>query len=367
MKIYCNKSELNRAVNNLSHAIPTRTTSAILEGILVDIRDGIMKMTATDTNITIESVMNVSCDESGSFVVPAKLFGSIISKLPEEEIMIEYDPAKIKITIKCAGSNSELICFRSDDFPKIRLNEGENEIILSKEDIKKIIRKTAFSASADEFNGILTGVLLEIRNGKIKMVGVDPFRIATYTVEVNNDEDISVVIPAKLINEVAKIISDEGEDKMSLEIIDKKVILKFDNYKVIINTFSGKYIDYERILNKEGDINIRVKRSELLKSIDRASLLATVQNNNLIKFNIEDDMIVITSLSEEGNIEEKVEIIKDGANLQIGLNAKYLKDVFSVIEDEEVILNLKDSISPCIIQPLKGSKYKYLVLPIRIN
>ena len=117
------------------------------------------------------------------------------------------------------------------------------------------------------------------------MVGVDPFRIATYNVEVNNNADVNVVIPAKLINEVAKIISDDGEDEMSLEIIDKKVVMKFDNYKVIINTFSGKYIDYERILNKQGDINVRVKRDDLLKSIDRASLLASVQNNNLIKFN----------------------------------------------------------------------------------
>ena len=367
MKIYCNKSELNKAINNLSHAVPTRTTSNILEGILVEIENGLMKMTATDTTITIESVINVQCDEIGSFVVPAKLFGSIVNKLPEEEIMIDYDSSKVKIAIKCAGSNSELVCFKADEFPKVKLNEGNNQILLSKEDIKKIIRKTAFSASTDDFNGILTGVLLEIKDGFIKMVGVDPFRIATYNVEINNDADVSVVIPAKLINETAKIISDDGEDKMSLEIVDKKVILKFDNYKVVINTFSGKYIDYERILNKEGDINVRVKRDDLLKSIDRASLLTSIQNNNLIKFNISGDIITINSLNEEGNIEEKIEIIKDGNDIIIGLNAKYLKDVFSVIEDEEVIMNFKDSISPCIIKPLKGNKYTYLVLPIRIN
>ena len=367
MKIYCNKSELNKAINNLSHAVPTRTTSNILEGILVEIENGLMKMTATDTTITIESVINVQCEESGSFVVPAKLFGSIVNKLPEEEIMIDYDSSKVKIAIKCAGSNSELVCFKADEFPKVKLNEGNNQILLSKEDIKKIIRKTAFSASTDDFNGILTGVLLEIKDGFIKMVGVDPFRIATYNVEINNDADVSVVIPAKLINETAKIISDDGEDKMSLEIVDKKVILKFDNYKVVINTFSGKYIDYERILNKEGDINVRVKRDDLLKSIDRASLLTSIQNNNLIKFNISGDIITINSLNEEGNIEEKIEIIKDGNDILIGLNAKYLKDVFSVIEDEEVIMNFKDSISPCIIKPLKGNKYTYLVLPIRIN
>lgn len=367
MKIYCNRSELNKSINNLSHAVPTRTTSNILEGILFEIANGMMKMTATDTTITIESVISVNCEESGSFVVPAKLFGSIVNKLPEEDIMIEYDSSKLKMIIKCAGSVSELVCFKGDEFPRVKLNEGENLIYISKEDIKQLIRKTAFSASTDDFNGILTGVLLEIKDGNMKMVGVDPFRIATYNVEINNENDVNVVIPAKLINEVAKIISDEGEDKMSLEIVDKKVIFKFDNYKVIINTFSGKYIDYERILNKQGEINVRVKRSDLLKSIDRASLLTSVQNNNLIKFNIEDNEIIINSLNEEGNIEEKIEIIKDGDNLKIGLNAKYLKDALSAIDDEEITMNFKDSVSPCIIKPLKGEKYKYLVLPIRIN
>ncbi len=367
MKIFCNRSELNRSINNLSHAVPSRTTSNILEGILVEAADNRMTMTSTDTTITIESFINVQCDGTGSFVVPAKLFGSIISKLPEEDVLIDFDDVKTKINIKCAGSDSEIVCFKSDEFPKIKLNEEGELVYLSKEDVKKLVRKTAFSASTDDFNGILTGVLLQIRDGNMKMVGVDPFRIATYNIEVKNDSDVSVIIPAKLINEVAKIISDEGEDKMSLEIIDKKLVLKFDNNKVTINTFSGKYIDYERILNKSGDINVRVKRNDLLKSIDRASLLASVQNNNLIKFNIEGEMIIINSLSEEGNIREKVEIIKEGNDLQIGLNSKYLKDVFSVIEDEEVMINFKDSISPCIIKPLKGDTYTYLVLPIRIN
>ncbi len=367
MKIYCSRSDLNKALNNVSHSVPSRTTSFILEGIMVEIDNNEMKLTATDTTITIETVIKAECDGKCSFVVPAKLFSSIVAKLPEDEVLIEYNDEKNKINIKCAGSTAEIVCFDSDEFPKLKLNEGEERILLSKENVKKIIRKTAFSASTDDFNGILTGVLLEIKEGNMKMVAVDPFRIATYNIPVDNDKDISVIIPAKLANDVAKIISDDGEDSISIEIVDKKVIFIFDNNKVVINTFSGKYIDYERILNKEGNINVRVQRDMLLKSIDRASLLTSVQNNNLIKFNIEDDIIVLKSLSEEGNIEEKIEIIKEGEDILIGLNSKYLKDVLSVIEDEEIVINFKDQISPCIIKPLKGDKFKYLVLPIRIN
>ena len=367
MKIYCSRTELNKALNNVSHSVPVRTTSNILEGILMNADGGKLRLTATDTNMTTETTIGINNDVTCEFVVPAKLFSAIISKLPEDEMMIDYNAEKSKINIRCAGSNSEIICFSGDDYPKLFIKEGENEILLDKDDVKKLIKKTAFSASTDEFNRIITGVLLEIKNGSMKMVGVDPYRIATYKIEVENSENISVIIPARLIIEVAKFISDDGDSKMSFEIVDNKVILKFDNNKVIINTYSGKFIDYERILNKEGNINVRVKKDDLLKSTERASLLASVQNNNLIKFNIGKDMIYITSLNEEGNIEEKVEVINDGEDLNIGINSRYLKDALSVIEDEEININFKDSVSPAIIKPLKGDKYTYLILPIRMN
>ena len=367
MKIYCNRTELNKALNNVSHSVPVRTTSNILEGILINVEDNKMKLTSTDTNMTTETTINVNSDGICEFVVPAKLFSAIIAKLPEEDMMIDYDNERSKINIKSGGSNSEIICFRGDEYPKIRLDEGEKVFYLDKEDVKKLIKKTAFSASTDEFNRIITGVLLEIKDGKMKMVGVDPYRIATYKIDVDNKENVSVIIPAKLIIEVSKFIDDDGDSKMSFEIIDNKVVMKFDNNKVIINTYSGKFIDYERILNKEGNINVRVKKDDLLKSTERASLLASVQNNNLIRFNIGKDMIYITSLNEEGNIEEKVEIINDGEELNIGINSRYLKDALSVIEDEEININFKDSVSPVIIKPLKGDKYTYLILPIRMN
>ncbi|MBP3895546.1 MAG: DNA polymerase III subunit beta [Mogibacterium sp.] len=367
MKIYCSRSELNKALNNVSHSVPVRTTSNILEGILINVDNNMMKLTATDTNITIETVINVQSDESFEFVVPAKLFSAIINKLPDEEIMMDFNNESNKLNIKCAGSSSELICFRGDEYPKIKLNEGQNVIYLSKEDIKTLIRKTAFSASTDDINLILTGVLLEIKDGFMRMVGVDPFRIASYKIEVNESQDVRVIIPAKLINETAKIMDAEGDDRLSFEIIDNKVVMAFDNNKVTINTFSGKFIDFERLLSRVGEINVRVKRDDLLKSTERASLLASVQNNNLIRFNIKKDVMLITSLNEEGNIEEKVEIINDGEELNIGINSRYLKDALSVIDEEEIMINFKDSVSPCIISPLKGDKYNYLILPIRMN
>lgn len=367
MKIKCNKSDLSKAINNVSHSVPVRTTSPILEGILFEVENNKMTLTSTDTNMTIETFISVECNEKISFVVPAKLLINIVSKLPSEEVNIEYNYNKNNIIIKSAGSKTEIICFSADEFPKLKLEESDNYINISKEDIKNLIRKTAFCASTDEFNAILTGVLFEIKDNNVRMVGVDPFRIAICNNELKYDNDISVVIPAKLIIEISKIINEENDEDMSINITDNKVILRFDNNKVTVNTLSGKFVDYNRIISNKGNIKVRVKRSDLIKSIERASILTSIQNNNLIKINIDNDILTINSLSEEGNIEEKLEVIKEGEDIKIGINAKYLKDALSVIDEEEVYINFKDSLSPCIISPLKGDKYTYLILPIRMN
>lgn len=368
MKIFCRRNELNRAVNNVSHAVPSRTTSKILEGILVELKNNKMYLTATDTNMTIEAYIEVNSEEDVSFVIPSRIFSSIISKLPEDDILLEYDDKKRKLKIKSGNSQAELICFSADEFPKIKIEESGSPIFISKETVKKLVRKTSFSASVDEMNGVLTGVLMEISESAVKMVAVDTFRMAIYSADADAGDEKNVIIPAKMINEISKIISDEEQESMvSIDIIENKAVFIFDNNRVTVNTLSGKYIDYKKIIKDDGAIEVRVIREELVKAIDRASLLSSSQNNNLIKITITDELLQINSLSDEGNIEEKVEIIKEGEDITIGFNSRYMIDALRAIDDEEIKMYLKNNVSPCIIKPLKGENYLYLILPVRIN
>jgi len=341
MKIYCTRNELNRAINNVSHSIPTRTPSPILEGILIETKGDRMYLTATDTNMTIESNIPVDSEGDVSFVIEEKNFANIVNKLPEEEVLMDYNHEKNQIKINSGKSSSTFNCFSADEFPRFNIGEGQ-KIILSKKDIKNLIRKTSFSASADELNGVLTGILIELGEGNLRMVAVDTFRMAIYNAKVDTDEKLSIVVPAKLLGEVSKIISDDDNDEqLFMEIVDNKVVMLFDNNRVILNTLNGKYIDYNRIIKAESSIKIRTSRIELMKSIDRAAIIASAQNNNLI--------------------------MKEGDNLEIGFNSRYMMDVLKVIDDEEIILSMSDSVKPCIITPLKGDTYLYLVLPVRIS
>lgn len=365
MKIIISQSQLNKALSIVQHGLAVRTTSSILEGIYLNISDGIMKMRTTDTNVIIDTSIPIKDNETFETVIPGKIFINIISKLSNQDLILEFDNNKLKIT--SGGYKAELVCLKVTDYPQIKNSEVSKSVKIKKQSLKNLIRKTAFSASLEDYNGVLTGVLFKFMENKLQLVAVDPFRIATNNEEIGNSEQFELIVPAKLLNELNKIISDEGEESLNIQIFTNKVVFQFDDTSVTINTINGKYIEYEKILNKEGSTNIRINKKEILKAIDRASLMASIQNNNLIKLEIQENQMTVKSLSDEGNIEEKIDIINYGSNMQIGINSKYMKDALSNIDDDEIIMNFNDQVSPCIIKPISGENYKYLVLPIRIN
>lgn len=366
--IYCNKNDLNIALSNLSHSIPRRTTSPILSCALIRIIDGKMHLSTTDTNIMIETVIDVDCNDNLEIAVPFSIFQRTVSKLPEDEIMLIYKEDEDKLVIKSGKYSSEHICINSEEYPRIMIKESEDYIEFEKNKFKKMIQKTAFSANSDDINGILTGVLIKNEDRNLKMVACDTFRVAVNENITDIDKEFEVVVPAKLLTEASKIIGESvDKDEIKIDVVDNKIVMKFDNNKVVINTLNGKFIDYERIINIRGPIEVRVKTADLINSIDRASIFSSFVDNNFIKINIIDDTLKINSLSDEGNMEEIIDIIKEGPDLEIGFNSQYLKEILRVIDDEEVKLYMKTSTDPCIITPLKGDQYLYLILPVRIK
>lgn len=366
--IYCNRNDLNIALSNLSHSIPRRTTSPMLSCALIRINNGEMYLSTTDMNIMIETVINVECSEELEIAIPYSIFQRTVSKLPEEDIMMIFDKDENKLTIKSGKYSSQHVCISSEEYPRVMIKESEDYIKFDKNIFKKMIQKTSFSANSDEINGILTGVLIKNENKKISMVACDTFRVALNENKTDIEKNFEVVVPAKLLQETSRIIGDgEENNEIKIDVIDNKIVMIFDNNKVVINTLNGKFIDYERIINISGPLKIRVKNEDLINSIDRASIFSSFVENNFIKISINEDVLKINSLSEEGNMEESIDIIKEGPDLEIGFNSQYLKEVLKAIDDEEILLSMKTSTDPCIITPLKEEKYLYLILPVRIK
>lgn len=369
MKFSCHQQNLVKALNIVSKAVTSRTTIPILKGILLEVKDGTLTLHASDLDISIKNTIDVEDYENGSVVVMAKLFGDIIRKLDSDNIIIETDENN-KVNITCKNSKFVILGESPEEFPIMKKTDEEAESIILKKDIlKKMIENTSFAASIDESRGIITGVLLELTKEEIKMVAIDGYRLAITKESQLNKKEKNIVISARTLNELGKILGEipESEENVKLIFSNKKATFIFGKVQAELKIMDGEFIAYKGIIPKESKISVVLKRKELIESIGRASLLSRAGKNNLIKLSIMDNILEISSDSEEGNVKENILIEKEGENLTIGFNAQYLIDILKVIDEEKIKLLFNTAISPCMVESLNEKKYEYMVLPVRIN
>lgn len=367
MKFTCQQQTLSRALNTVSKAVSNKTTIPILKGILIEAKENKIIFSASDLDISIKKEISAEVEETGAAVVPSKLFGDIVRKLPNEEIKIE-EYMDGNLSLSTSSSEFAVITMPLDQFPSIGENSEDKAVVSIEANMfREMIRKTSFAASIEESKGSLVGILTELTEESIEMVALDGFRLAHTRSEMINSESRSFIISAKIMNELSKITSDEIEAAtVRISLGEKSAIVNVGTTEVIVRMMEGEYIRYRDIIPKDSVINVVINKALLLESIERASLLAKEGKNNLIKFSIKDNMITITSRSDEGNVKEEIGIEKEGENLDIGFNSKYVIDVLKAIDDEEIMMNFKNGISPCVITPVEGEEYEYLVLPVRI-
>ena len=358
MKITCNQQILSKTLNTVSKAVSTRTTLPVLKGILLEAKeDGTLTLTASDLEISIQKTISVNVEEPGSAVVVSKLFGDIIRKLPNEEILLEQ-----------AEDGSILIRTHSDEFPKIGDQEEEREhLIFDAEIFKDMVKQTSFAASVDESKGVLVGVLTEIHPQSVSMVALDGYRLAVSTEKMNSGQENHFIISAKIINEISKIIAEDGDaEEVEIYLGKKKATFRIDTTEIVLRLMEGEYIKYRDIMPTQSTTDIVIGRAILQESIERASLLAREGKNNLIKMTIKNNLLTITSRSEEGNVKEEIIMEKEGEDLEIGFNSKFVIDVLKVIDDDEISMHFLTGTSPCMVKPVSGDAYEYLILPVRI-
>ncbi|PKM84704.1 MAG: DNA polymerase III subunit beta [Firmicutes bacterium HGW-Firmicutes-11] len=367
MKFSCNQQLLSKALNTVSKAVTTRTTIPILKGILLEVnQDGMLKLAASDLDLSIEKKLPVAVWDEGAIVVSARLFSDIIRKLPNEEIEIEEENGSV--TIRCLSSEFTIVGQAAEEFPNVGIIKEEDKRKMNRDIFREMIKKTAFSASIEESKGIIVGILIEMEEDGITMVALDGFRMAVAREDIKNAEKRKIIIAARILSELYKILTEEeSAEEIDLILDEKKAVILLADTRVVLRIMEGEFIKYKEILPKESQCTVIVNKGELADSLERASLLAKEGKNNLIKCAIFRDKIIITSRSEEGNVKEEVFVQKEGNDLEIGFNAKYILDVLKAIHEEEVKMEFNTSVSPCLIRPLEGNAYEYLVLPVRIS
>ncbi len=214
----------------------------------------------------------------------------------------------------------------------------------------------------DETRPILQGILFEVKEKKLNLVALDGYRMAIKTEYLDNDFDIEVVIPGKTLNEVSKILEDV-ESIVNITFTNNHILFNLGETKIISRLLEGKYVNYLSLLPQEHKLLINVNRQELQNGIERASLMAKEGNSNLVKLEMNEESIIITSNSQLGKVREEVTANMQGEQIQIAFNSRYIIDVLKNMEDDNVQIEMTSSVSPCVIKGKEAESYKYLVLP----
>lgn len=365
MRFKCDASALIDGLQIVVRALPGRTTNPVLEGVLIECSDEGVMLTCSDERITIITRINARIDEPGRGVVPGKLFNEVVRRLSDGDIDIAMNE-RFMFTVRGSGSRTNIAGQDGDLYPALPRLENERELSLPQDLLKDMIQKTEFAIASEDMREVLTGGFLEILRGDITMVGLDGFRMALRRHKCADvTDDLSAIIPGRALGDIGKLLSDDPEAFASLSFGGNKLHIRLDDTEIYVILLEGTYIKYRQILPASFGTRVVVDAEPFRRSIDRAALMAREGNNNLLILKIADGEMAIESRSEIGDVFEKLDVQQDGGDVNIAFNVKYLIDVVRYIDADQLVLNLNNAISPCVIQPADDPDYIHLVLPVR--
>ena len=364
MHLLCSKASLLKSVNISLRAVPSRTTMSILECILIDASASEIKFTSNDMELGIETIVEGTIIEKGIVAIDAKIFSDIIRKLPDNDVTIQTDD-KLNVTISCEKALFTIPGKRGDDFSYLPILERNECITISQFALKEIIRQTIFSIAANENNKLMTGELIDIKNGELKIVSLDGHRISIRKLLLKED-DVSkkVIIPGKTLVEISKILSGETEDMVSMYFTDNHVIFEFDDTVMVSRLIEGEYFKIDQMLSNDYETKMTINKKEFLNCIDRATLLVKEGDKKPIVINIEDEHLELKINTPMGSMDERIDVEKEGKDIMIGFNPKFLIDALRVIDDESIDIYFVNAKAPCVI---RNESYLYLILPVNFN
>ena len=366
MKLVCTKSNLLNAVNIVSKAVPSKTTMSILQCILINATTSEIKFTANDMELGIETKVEGEILEKGIIALDAKIFSEIVRKLPDSDVRIETDD-NYKTTITCEKSKFNIIGKSGEDFSYLPRIEKNESIVMSQFTLKEVIRKTIFSISDNDTNQIMTGELFDIQDNLLKVVSLDGHRVSIITIELNESyNNIKLIVPGKTLNEISKILSGDIDKNVSIYYTKNHILFEFDETTVVSRLIEGEYFKIEQMISPNYDTKIRINKKEFLNCIDRSTLLVKEGDKKPIIINITDGTLNLRINSFIGSMDEDIDITKEGKDILIGFNPKFLIDALRVIDEEEINIYLVNPKAPCYIKD-DDETYTYLVLPVNFN
>ena len=376
MKFEIMRDHLLDGLNDVMKAVSSKTTVPILTGIKIDVTNEGVSLTGSDQDITIqtfipaeengEQIMTITT--TGSIVLQARMFNEIVRKLPTNEVEIEVTNG-FATYIRSGKSEFHLIGQDAIEYPLLPEVSAEEQFTIPADLLKSIIRETVFAVATSESRPVLTGVNWNIQDGELICVATDSHRLARRKTKLEQLPSgvSSVVIPGKSLNELNKILED-STNLVQVVMTNQQVLFKADNMLFFSRLLEGNYPDTSRLIPESYQTNVTINGKSLLQAIDRASLLAREDRNNVVRFEtLEGNAIEISSNSPEiGKVQEQIQVESlEGETLKISFSAKYMMEALKAIDGQDVIIQFTGAMRPFILRSVHDDAILQLILPVR--
>ncbi|MBK90032.1 MAG: DNA polymerase III subunit beta [Chloroflexi bacterium] len=373
MKLSCIQSNLRKGLATVSRAVATRSTIPETQNVLIATDNGRLKLTATNLEIAITTWIGAQIEEEGSVTIPARMLSDFINTLPDKKVDIETVPSPIGLKIHCANFDAQMNGIDPENYPPIPNISDGPKISISSSDFKSSLSRVRFAVATDESRPALTGVKVDVKDKQFTLASADGFRLAieSGSCESSVDEDVSVIVPGRTMNEIFSLLgTDSGMLDMTVTEQKSQALFKFGDVEVVTQLIQGNFPDYERLIPSEKGTTCRVNREDLLQATNAASVFARDGSGiiRMVSDDSEDGSVRIMSQAEElGSNESRVKASIEGEETRIAFNSKFLNEILSVLDGDEVEIETISPSSPGVFRSAANSGYLHIIMPMFVQ
>lgn len=367
MKFNVERDVLINGLNTIGRAVSSKSVQPALQGVYMETKDNKLILRGSDIDISIETLIDAEISNPGKLLIDNKLLSEVIKKLPNNTVSIDNERQEGQVEITCQKSQFSIMTLNCDEYPNFPSTAKKNvSFNINSTTLKDLINSTIYAVAVDDTRPILKGLLVEVKSSILTLVGLDGYRLAKKSLSVEIDKDFEVVVEARHLGEISKLLS---SGNIKVDITDNHILFDINNTQIICRLLEGNFINYKTLINDNTKFSIDLIGSDFYQALERATLISKGTNNQaFLTIDYRRETLIISSKSNMGNSVEEIPISinRCSEDFEIAFNVRYLIDVFKYNSDEEFTLKFNSSITPCLIQGKGNELETFLVLPIRL-
>ena len=366
MNIVCDKALLSSAIDGVSKAVTLRSSIPALEGILLKAEGFQLTLTGYDLEMGITTTIEANVRQAGEIVLSAKLLGDMVRRLPSGEVNI-YTNESGNASIKGGVAEFDILAMSASDYPDLPTPGADHTLTIKAGMLRGMIEKTLYAVSQDDKKPAHTGELFAIEEDKLTVVALDGYRLAIVERPVQAEKHIRIIIPAKTLTEVNKLLGDD-EDDVRISANRRFVVFNSGNYTILSRLIEGEFLNYANVIPNGCKTRVVLETRDFIDTIERASLIITERLKNPLRILFDaSGKVTVRCQTNLGKVVDEFSAQVEGDPVEIGFNNRYLLDALRNARCEKVVLELSGPLSPVKILPEEGEDFIYLVLPVRFK